>query len=168
MSMRVESSKDQKSLGDHEDASKQGRSIEDIDVDVEVTLIDETQERQDDDLMFDTGVLDTDEMSVEAKIDEKDEQSTKLDDSTTGEAVITASVEGSAAPTTIEEITLAQTLIQIKAAKPKVVTTAATTAATTTTTTRPKVRGVVVQEPSEFRTSQETQPSITKDKRKAY
>ncbi|GKB41493.1 hypothetical protein Tco_0886435 [Tanacetum coccineum] len=41
------------------------------------------------------------------------------------------------------EINLAQTLIQIKAAKPKVVT----TAATTTTTTRPKARGVVVQEP---------------------
>ncbi|GKB28963.1 hypothetical protein Tco_0868364 [Tanacetum coccineum] len=101
MSRRVESSGDQESLGDHEDASKHGRSIEDIDADVE---------------------------------------STKLDDSTAGEAVTTASVEGSAALTTIEEITLAQTLIQIKAAKPKVIT----TAATTTTTTRPKVRGVVV------------------------
>ncbi|GJU90043.1 putative ribonuclease H-like domain-containing protein [Tanacetum coccineum] len=77
-----------------------------------------------------------------SKIDEKDEQSTKLDDSTAGEAVTTASVEDSAALTTIEEITLAQTLIQIKAAKPKVVT----TAATTTTTTRPKAKGVVVQE----------------------
>ncbi|GJU95627.1 hypothetical protein Tco_1320383 [Tanacetum coccineum] len=160
----VESFEDQESLGDHEDASKHGRSIEDIDADVEVTLVDESQERQDEDLMFDTGVLDSDEMHVEAKIDEKDKQSTKLDDSTAGEAVTTASVEGSAAPTTIEEITLAQTLIQIKAAKPKVVTTAATT------TTRPKVRGVVVQEPSEFRISQEeSQPStsITKDKGKA-
>ncbi|GKB46440.1 hypothetical protein Tco_0897193 [Tanacetum coccineum] len=133
MSRRVESSKDQESLGDHEDASRQGRSIEDIDKDDDVTLVDETLGRQDDDLMFDTGVLDTDEMHVEAKIDEKDEQSTKLDDSTAGEAVTTASVEGSTSPTTIEEITLAQTLIQIKAAKPKVVTTA-----TTTTTTRPK------------------------------
>ncbi|GJS17011.1 putative ribonuclease H-like domain-containing protein [Tanacetum coccineum] len=142
---------------------KRGRSIADIDADVEVTLVDETQERQDEDLMFDTGVLDSDEMLVEAKIDEKDEQSIKLDDNTAGETVTTASVEGSAAPTTIEEITLAQTLIQIKAAKPKVVT----TAATTTTITRPKVRGVVVQEPSEFRTSQESQPSITKDKGKA-
>ncbi|GKE71782.1 hypothetical protein Tco_1529854 [Tanacetum coccineum] len=115
MSRRVESSEDQESLGAPEDAFKQGRSIADIDVDVE--------------------------MLVEAKVDEKDEQSTKPDDSTTGEAVTTASVEDSAAPTTIEEITLAQTLIQIKAAKPKVVTTAATT---TTTTTRPKARGVVV------------------------
>ncbi|GJW96147.1 hypothetical protein Tco_0177955 [Tanacetum coccineum] len=63
---------------------------------------------------------------------------------------------------TIEEITLAQTLIQIKAAKPKVFT----TAATTTTITRPKDKGVVVQEPSEFRVPQEAQPSISKDKGK--
>ncbi|GKB47709.1 hypothetical protein Tco_0898462, partial [Tanacetum coccineum] len=63
------------------------------------------------------------------------------------------------------EITLAQTLIQIKAAKPKVVTTTATT-----TTTRPKARGAVVQEPSEFKTPQAlqaSQPSMTKDKGKA-
>ncbi|GJS27168.1 putative ribonuclease H-like domain-containing protein [Tanacetum coccineum] len=105
--------------------AKEGRSIVDIDADVEVTLVDETQERQDDELIFDTEVLDTDEMHVEAKVDEKDEQSTKLDDSTTGEAITIASVEDSAAPTTIKEITLAQTLIQIKATKPKVVTTAA-------------------------------------------
>ncbi|GKB40705.1 hypothetical protein Tco_0885647 [Tanacetum coccineum] len=159
---RVQSSEDEESLGDHEDASKQGRSIADIDVDVEVTLVDETQVRQDDELMFDTGVLDTDEMHVEAKVDEKDEQSTKLDDSTAGEAVTTASIEDSDAPTTIWKITLAHTLIQIKAAKPKVVT----TVATTTTTTRPKAKGVVVQEPSEFRVPQEAQPLISKDKGK--
>ncbi|GJW05316.1 hypothetical protein Tco_1564172 [Tanacetum coccineum] len=85
MSRRVESSEDQESLGDPEDASKQGRSIADLDKDDDVTLVDETQERQDDELMFDTGVLDADEMHVEAKIDEKDEQSTKLDDSIAGE-----------------------------------------------------------------------------------
>ncbi|GJT79400.1 hypothetical protein Tco_1053742 [Tanacetum coccineum] len=162
MSRRVESSKDQESLVAPEDASKQGMSIADIDVDVEVTLVDETQGRQNDELMFDTGVLDTDEMPVESKVNEKDEQSIKLDDSTAGEAVTTASVEDSVAPTTIEEITLAQTLIQIKAAKPKVVT----IAATTTTTTRPKAKGVVVHEPSEFRVPQEAQPSISKDKGK--
>ncbi|GKG05523.1 hypothetical protein Tco_0325609, partial [Tanacetum coccineum] len=47
--------------------------------------------------------------------------------------------------------------------KPKVVI----TADTTTTTTRPKARGFVVQEPSEFKTSQEAQPSKSKDKGKA-
>ncbi|GKA53947.1 hypothetical protein Tco_0752896 [Tanacetum coccineum] len=128
----------------------------------DVTLVDETQERQDDELMFDTKVFDADEMHVEEKVDEKDEQSTKLNDSTAGKAVTTTSVEDSVAPTTIEEITLAQTLIQIKASKPKVIT----TAATTTTTTRLKARGVVVQEPSEFRAPQEAQPSIYKDKGK--
>ncbi|GJT55334.1 putative ribonuclease H-like domain-containing protein [Tanacetum coccineum] len=110
MSRRVESFEDQESLGDPEDVSKQGR------------------------------ILDADEMLVEAKIDEKDEQSTKPDDSTADEAVTTASVK----------------------AKPKVVT----TAATTTTTTRPKAREVVVQESSEFRAPQEAQPLISKDKGK--
>ncbi|GKF13802.1 hypothetical protein Tco_0055264, partial [Tanacetum coccineum] len=49
----------------------------------------------------------------------------------------------SAITTTVDELNLAQTLIEIKAAKPKAVTTAATT--TTTAITRPKARGVVVQ-----------------------
>ncbi|GKF51829.1 hypothetical protein Tco_0148296 [Tanacetum coccineum] len=48
----------------------------------------------------------------------------------------------SATTTTVDELTLAQTLIEIKAAKPKAVTTA--TIITTTTVTRPKARGVVV------------------------
>ncbi|GJX12349.1 hypothetical protein Tco_0204107 [Tanacetum coccineum] len=73
MSRRVESSEDQESLGAPEDASKQGRSIEDINADVDVSLVDETQERQDDDLMFDTRVLEDDEMHVEAKVDGKDD-----------------------------------------------------------------------------------------------
>ncbi|GKA92866.1 hypothetical protein Tco_0814791 [Tanacetum coccineum] len=115
---RIESSND--SLGSQEDASKQGRRIEDIDTDAEVTLVNETQERQDEDLMFDTGVLDGDEMFMDAITCKKDEQSIKLDDSTTGEAVTTAGVEDSVVPkipTTVEE-TLAQTLMEIKAAKP--------------------------------------------------
>ncbi|GJU05314.1 hypothetical protein Tco_1121744 [Tanacetum coccineum] len=148
-------------------------------VDDEVTLVNKTQERQDEDLMFDTGVLDGDEMFVDATTGEKDEHSTKIDDSTAGEVVTTAGVEDSDAliiqvSTTdmgdegiitakIDELTLAQTLIEIKAAKPKVVI----TAAITTTTTRPKARGVVVQEPSEFRTSSKAQPSKSKDKGKA-
>ncbi|GJX39072.1 reverse transcriptase domain-containing protein [Tanacetum coccineum] len=74
---RVESSKDQKSLGVSEDASKQGRSIVDIDADVEVTLVYETQVRHNDDLIFDTGVLDDVEMPVEAKVDGKMKQKTK-------------------------------------------------------------------------------------------
>ncbi|GJU02770.1 putative ribonuclease H-like domain-containing protein [Tanacetum coccineum] len=66
MSRRVESSKDQESLRAPKDASKQGRSIKDIDANVDVTLVDETQERHDDDLMFDTGVWRMNVMPVEA------------------------------------------------------------------------------------------------------
>ncbi|GJU53157.1 hypothetical protein Tco_1226871 [Tanacetum coccineum] len=56
-SAQVVSSKDE-GLGDQEDASKEGRKIVEIHQDVEVTLVDETQGRYDDNLMFDTGVLD--------------------------------------------------------------------------------------------------------------
>ncbi|GJW98210.1 putative reverse transcriptase domain-containing protein [Tanacetum coccineum] len=95
----IESSND--SLGAQEDASKRGRRIKDIDADVEVTLVNETQERQDEDLMFNTGVLDDDEVFVDVTTVEKEEQSTK-----TGKAVTTTGVEDSVAPTiptTVEE-----------------------------------------------------------------
>ncbi|GKE63980.1 hypothetical protein Tco_1514347 [Tanacetum coccineum] len=123
------------------DASKHRRSIEDIDKDADVSLVDDTQGRSDDADMFDINDLHGDEVNVDMPVGEKQEQSAK-------EREVDTSVEDSAAPTTIKEVTLAQTLIQIKEAKPKVVT----TTATTTTTIRPKARGVIVQEPSEFRT----------------
>ncbi|GKD22913.1 ribonuclease H-like domain-containing protein, partial [Tanacetum coccineum] len=156
MSGRVESPKDKDSLGGHKDASKQGRSIKDIDKDADVSLVDDTQGRSYDVDMFDTNDLQGDEVNVDMPVGEKQEQSAK-------EREVDTSVKDSAAPTTIEEITLAQTLIQIKIAKPKVVT----TAAITITTSRPKARGVVVQKPSEFRNPQESQPSMIKDKGKA-
>ncbi|GKB81478.1 hypothetical protein Tco_0948373 [Tanacetum coccineum] len=109
-------------LGAQEDASKQRRKIADLDADAEVTLVDEAQGRNDDYLMFDTRVFDEQEVEIE-------------------KAVSTAKVTiVSATTTTVDELTLAQTLIEIKAAKPKAVTTAATT--TTTAVTRPKARGV--------------------------
>ncbi|GJS63684.1 hypothetical protein Tco_0678248 [Tanacetum coccineum] len=83
--------------------------------------------------MFDTGVFDEQEVKVEKVV---------------STAEVTTAI---ATTTTVDELTLAQTLIEIKAAKPKAVTTAATT--TTTVVTRPKARGVVVQEPSEFKTT---------------
>ncbi|GJR19189.1 hypothetical protein Tco_0967716 [Tanacetum coccineum] len=122
-SAQVVFSKDE-GLGAHEDASKQGRKIADLDADAEVTLVDEAQERNDDNLMFDTGVFDEQEVKVEKVV------------STT--KVTTASTT----TTTVDELTLAQTLIEIKAAKPKAVTIATTI--TTTTVIRPKARGVVV------------------------
>nr|GEV15446.1 hypothetical protein [Tanacetum cinerariifolium] len=149
-SRRIKSS-DEASLSDQEDASKQGRKIIDIDADVEVTLIEETQGRSHGNLMFDTLVLDEQEVEVEKVV------------STT--EVTTAS----ATTTTIDELTLAQTLIEIKAAKPKAVTTAATI--TTNDVTRSKARGVIVQEPTEFTTTtsplQPSQLPQAKDKGKA-
>ncbi|GJS52583.1 hypothetical protein Tco_0625945, partial [Tanacetum coccineum] len=69
----------------------------------------------------------------------------------------------------LQTATIFEELCQIHCmglAKPKAVTTAATT-----TTTRPNARGVIVQEPSEFRTTtsslQASQPSKTKEKGKA-
>ncbi|GJU71928.1 hypothetical protein Tco_1263333 [Tanacetum coccineum] len=63
-SVRVVSSEDE-GLGDQEDASKQGRKIDEIDQDVKVTLVYETQGRYDDNLMFDTGVLDNEQDMAE-------------------------------------------------------------------------------------------------------
>ncbi|GKF74648.1 hypothetical protein Tco_0220980, partial [Tanacetum coccineum] len=71
--------------------------------------------------------------------------------------VSTAEVTTASATTTVDELTLAQTLIEIKAAKPKAVTTADTT--TASVVTRTKARGVVVQELNEFTTT--TSPSQT-------
>ncbi|GJY80044.1 hypothetical protein Tco_0492795 [Tanacetum coccineum] len=62
---------DEASLGDQEDASKQGRKIDDIDKDAEITLVDETQGRYGDEEMFDTGVLDGDEVFKNCKSSEK-------------------------------------------------------------------------------------------------
>ncbi|GJT36787.1 hypothetical protein Tco_0936652 [Tanacetum coccineum] len=83
----IESSEDE-GLGAQEDASKQGRKIVDLDADAEVTLVVKAQERNDDNLMLDTGVFDEEE--VEAK-----------------KVVNTAKVTtASATTTTIDELTL--------------------------------------------------------------
>ncbi|GKF17885.1 hypothetical protein Tco_0062803, partial [Tanacetum coccineum] len=85
----------------------------------------------DEDLMFDTGVLDGDEVVVEtgelvvnAATTTKSISVSVVDPVTNaGEVVTNASVE------IPDELTLAQTLIEIKTAKPKAITTAATTVA---------------------------------------
>ncbi|GJV92268.1 hypothetical protein Tco_1540081 [Tanacetum coccineum] len=146
---RVESSNDV-SLGAQEDASKQGRKIDDLDADAEVTLVDKTQEMNDDNLMFDTGVLEEQEIKFEKVVEEPVVSVATTTKSipvsaanpvtTAGEVVTTANVEvttASAPTTTIDELTMAQTLIEIKVAKPKGVT----STATKTTITRPKARG---------------------------
>ncbi|GJT66792.1 putative ribonuclease H-like domain-containing protein [Tanacetum coccineum] len=141
---------DKASLGDQEDASKHGRKIDDIDADAEITLVDETQGRHDDDLMFDTCVLNDEE--VFARQDMAEKEVSIVDPVTTaGEVVTTANVEVStASPTaatiTNVELTLAQTLAKLKSI-------------------RPKIKGVVMQEPSESITKT-TPITSSKDKGK--
>ncbi|GJR19878.1 uncharacterized mitochondrial protein-like protein [Tanacetum coccineum] len=132
-SAQVVSSKDD-GLGDQEDASKQGRKIDNIDKDAEVTLVDETQGRYGDDLVFDTKILDGEEVFAGQDMVEKE---VSIDDlvTTAGEVVTTASVEVSAASATLissattvtttvitkVDLTLAQALAELRSAKPKVV-----------------------------------------------
>ncbi|GKB94922.1 hypothetical protein Tco_0981059 [Tanacetum coccineum] len=119
-----------------EDASKQGRKITDLDANAE-------QEKD---------VVEKEVSTVNPVI-------------IAGEVVTSANVEVitvKAPTTTIDELTLAQTLIEIKAAKPKAVT----SAATTTTTIRPKAKGVVVQEPKVARNLKaQLQPELEEEEK---
>ncbi|GJY39596.1 hypothetical protein Tco_0425960 [Tanacetum coccineum] len=169
---RVESS-DNACLGDQEDASKQGRSIEDIEKDDEVTLVDETQERNDD-FMFDTGDLDGKEVVIAKQSEKVIEEvvnaaqtfSTASVTVTTAGITILVSTVINAATTTksipvstdeidlAQEITLAQALAAMKSAKPKEkdvvqepskhVSTATTMVSTDTTTVESKDKGKAI------------------------
>ncbi|GJU09771.1 hypothetical protein Tco_1132167 [Tanacetum coccineum] len=132
-----------KGKGIMEDASKQGRKIAALDADEEVTLIDETQGRNDEDLMFDTSVFE-EPISVATTTSSIPVSAADLV-TTAGKVVTTASAE------ILDELTLAQTLIKIKSIKPKVVTTTATTV--TPVSTRRKAKGVVIQETGETTTT---------------
>ncbi|GJT80936.1 hypothetical protein Tco_1055278 [Tanacetum coccineum] len=119
-SARVVSS-DEASLGDQEDATKQGRKIDDTDADEDITL-----ENVHDAEMFDVNDLHGDEVFVEKEVHV--------------EEVVSATEETvNAATITEDEITLAQALAELKSVKPKVTT------ATTATTS-----GILLQEPSEL------------------
>ncbi|GKF32721.1 hypothetical protein Tco_0102519, partial [Tanacetum coccineum] len=90
-----------------------------------------------DDLEGNEVIVDVREKTVEKEVSTADPVTTA------GEVVTAASVEDSAAPTTAttadvdDELTLAKTLIAIKAAKPKVISTAITT---------PRAKGIVFHE----------------------
>ncbi|GJW60811.1 hypothetical protein Tco_0110146 [Tanacetum coccineum] len=97
LSAKVVSSND-KGLDDQENASKQRRIINNVDGDKGVTFVDETQGRNDEE-MFDTGILDGEEVFAEQDVVEK-EVSTTDPFTTAGEVVTTASVEVCVATTT--------------------------------------------------------------------
>ncbi|GJU21032.1 hypothetical protein Tco_1154374 [Tanacetum coccineum] len=120
LSAKAISSNDKASLGDQEDASKQGRKILDIDVDKDITL-DSTHFDIDPDT-FRVHDLHGDEVFVET-------QEPVVNAVTTTSTIPVSAA--TATTTTVDELTLAQTLIEIKAAKPK-------------------VRGVMIQELTEL------------------
>ncbi|GKA75660.1 hypothetical protein Tco_0782038, partial [Tanacetum coccineum] len=122
-SARVVSS-EEASLGDQEDASKQGRKIHDIDADEDITL-----ENVHDAKMFDVNDLDGDEVVVESEVTNKagEKRNIVKEAVDVTDAVV---IPISAATITNVELTLAQTLAELKSA-------------------RPKTKGVVMQEPSE-------------------
>ncbi|GKE61467.1 hypothetical protein Tco_1511834, partial [Tanacetum coccineum] len=134
-SARIVSS-DEASLGDQEDASKHGRTIDDIHKDAEITLVDETQGRYGDDIMFDVSNLASEEVFVaeQGVLDSK-----KDDVVSTASAATTVSIAStipvSAASITDVEITLAQAMAELKSVKP-----------TTAASTRPKAKGRVIHE----------------------
>nr|GEU88116.1 retrotransposon protein, putative, unclassified [Tanacetum cinerariifolium] len=154
LSTRVESFEDEEGLGDQEDASKQGTSIADIDKDGWITLVDDTQGRMNEENLFGVHDLDGYKVIIDVTASENVIQSTKDAENevstadlvtTTGEVVTTAEdVEVAVAATTLQiskdELTLAQTLMEIKAAKPNTI-------------------GVLIQELSEYRTTSSSQTS---------
>ncbi|GKE76205.1 hypothetical protein Tco_1542325, partial [Tanacetum coccineum] len=149
-SSRVESSNDA-ILGAQEDASKQGRKIKDLDADAEVTLVDETQEMNEDNLMFDTGVLEEQEIEFEKVVKEpvvSVATTTKSIPVSVAEVVTTVSANVEIP----DELTLAQTMIEIKTAKPNPIT----TATTTVTSVRPGDKGII------FHDQEEQVPASTK------
>ncbi|GKC47734.1 hypothetical protein Tco_1065456 [Tanacetum coccineum] len=135
LSAKVVSSED-KGLGE-EDASKQGRKIQDIDADKDITL-DSTHFDTDTD-MFGVHDLDGDEVFEETK-----------------EPVVNATTTTSTIPVSAVkdlsdvDMTLAQALAELRNTKPKAITTAVTT--TTTAVIRPKAKGLIIQEQEEAST----------------
>ncbi|GKB70354.1 hypothetical protein Tco_0931766 [Tanacetum coccineum] len=138
------------SLGAEDDASNQGRSIEDIDKDAEVSLVDETQGRTDDVEMFDTDALFGNEVSTVAP--------STTDVPPPSHVIIEV------------KITLAQTLATLKSAKSKVVIQKPVqSTATTAPSTIPKAKGITFRDAGERTTRTPTSVSSLsiKDKRKA-
>ncbi|GJU14216.1 uncharacterized mitochondrial protein-like protein [Tanacetum coccineum] len=112
------------SLGNQEDASKQGRKIDDIDANEDITL-----ENVYDADMFGVNDLDGDEVVVESDVTNKaGEKRYVVEEAVVVTDAVTIPV--SAATIANVELTLAQTLAELKSA-------------------RPKTKGVVMQEPSE-------------------
>nr|GEU91770.1 hypothetical protein [Tanacetum cinerariifolium] len=111
LTTRVDSSKDEPSLC--EDASKQGRKINDIDADEDITLVND----QDDTEMFDVNDLQGEELHINTAKLIVDAAHV----SAAGEVNVAsiATTVSATAKISTKEITLAQALVEIKTTKPK-------------------------------------------------
>ncbi|GJY52514.1 hypothetical protein Tco_0443361 [Tanacetum coccineum] len=152
-------SSDEASLGDQEDSSKQGRKIDDIDKDAKITLVDETQGRYGDDMMFDVSDVAGEEVFVaeQGVLDSKKGDAAQVSNAAT--SVSTANtILVSATLITDIEITLAQAREELKSAKP-----------TTAASTRPRAKGLVIHEQEQALTPivSSQQPSQVKIQDKA-
>nr|GEX70257.1 uncharacterized mitochondrial protein AtMg00810-like [Tanacetum cinerariifolium] len=129
--MGVESSGNEESLG--EDTSKQGRRIDAIDADEDITLVNNADKE-----MFDVDDLGGEEVFVTGK-----------NDNVVEEGVNAAQVSTAATTVTIttEKITLAQALEALK-------------------TSKPKVKGIVFQEPGKYTTTTTISSQQSQDKGK--
>ncbi|GJR41776.1 hypothetical protein Tco_1309879 [Tanacetum coccineum] len=141
LTARVESSGDEEDLG--EDASKQGRRINAIDADEDITLVNVQDDA--DNEMFDVDALNDKEVFVAGQ------------NENVVEKVVDAAQVSTAATTvtiTTEEITLAQALEALKTSKPKVKGIVFQEPSTTTTITtissqqsQDKGKGIMIEEP---------------------
>ncbi|GJU99315.1 hypothetical protein Tco_1328586 [Tanacetum coccineum] len=134
LTAKVESSRDEESLGD--DASKQGRRINAIDAYEDITLVNVQDDA--DNEMFDVNVLNGVEVFVVGQ-----------NENVVEEVVDAAQVSTAATTVTIttEEITLAQALEALK-------------------TSKPKVKGIVFQEPGKSTTTTTISSQQSQDKGK--
>ncbi|GJY57205.1 hypothetical protein Tco_0456320 [Tanacetum coccineum] len=115
-SARIASS-NEASLGDQEDASKQGRKIDDIDADINITLVNNVVNDQD---MFDVNDLACEEVFVAKQGVPDSKKDDVVQVNTAATIVSTAStIPVSAAIITEDEITLAQALAELKSDKGK-------------------------------------------------
>ncbi|GJR71692.1 hypothetical protein Tco_0084057 [Tanacetum coccineum] len=133
LTARVESSRDEESLG--EDASKQGR-INAIDADKEITLV--SVQDDDDKEMFDVDALNGEEVFIVRQNENVVEEVVDVTQVSTAATTITI---------TTEEITLAQALEALK-------------------TSKPKVKGIVFQEPGKSTTTTTISSQQSQDKGK--
>ncbi|GKA23406.1 hypothetical protein Tco_0709368 [Tanacetum coccineum] len=157
---------DDESLDAQEDTFNQGKSIEDIDKDAEVSLVDETQGSSDDAEMFNTDALIGNEVFANNDMIEKDQDVIPKEVST-----VAPSTTAVSSPVITEvEITLAKTLTKLKSEKSKVVIQEPVqSTAIIAPSTIPKAKGITFRDASKSKTRIPTSVSSSsiKDKGKA-